>query len=275
MRLKHVVWGALGLCLLAGCASKGEVDALHQDMDEMKTRLFTLESGLNGLRTETHQGIEKSLKGYQQDIETLRKGTADLQATLDSARVDMQVLTGKVDDVTRLAKKPAEDIDLLREDTTQKMKALDDRLQKVEKELDDLQKSIADLKTTAAEQTPDALYQKGLDAYRAQDYQKARDTMTQFLKLYPNNDLAANAQYWLGETYYSTKNYDQAILAFQTVIQNFPGKDKVPAAMLKQALAFKELGDMKSARYVLRKLVDDYPLTDEAKTAKTKLRELK
>jgi TolA-binding protein len=62
-----------------------------------------------------------------------------------------------------------------------------------------------------------------------------------------DHDLAANAFYWIGETHYSEKSYDQAILAFEKVIKNYPGKEKAPAAMLKQAMAFKALGDGKSA----------------------------
>jgi tol-pal system protein YbgF len=87
--------------------------------------------------------------------------------------------------------------------------------------------------------------------------------------------LAANAHYWLGETYYSEKKYDQAILEFQEVIKNFPGKEKVPAAMLKQAMAFKEMGDTKSARYLYKKLIEEFPAAAEAKSAKEKLKDLK
>jgi TolA-binding protein len=45
--------------------------------------------------------------------------------------------------------------------------------------------------------------------------------------------------------------------------------------MLKQAMAFKELGDVKSARYVLKKLIEDFPFAEEVKTAKEKLKEYK
>jgi TolA-binding protein len=64
-------------------------------------------------------------------------------------------------------------------------------------------------------------------------------------------------------------------LEYQEVIKNFPNKDKAPAAMLKQAMAFKGLGDDKSARYVYKKLIQDYPSSEEAKKAKEKLKGLK
>ena len=96
-----------------------------------------------------------------------------------------------------------------------------------------------------------------------------------FLEQNPKHELAANAHYWIGETHYSEKNYEPAILAFQEVIKNFPDKDKVPAAMLKQAMAFNAINDAKSAKYILKKLVDGYPKSDEAKKGKELLKELK
>ncbi len=261
--------------LLTGCASKGELEFLQRDQEELKAQLFRVEKDLGGIRSEAKEGLEKNLKNFQKEVDAIRKGTADLQATLDSAKVDMQVLTGKVDDVTLLAKKPAEDITLFKEDSIKRFSTIEERLLKLEGSLDELQKKVAETKTKELEQAPDALYQKGLDLFRGGDPLKSREQLSKFLELYPTHELTANAHYWLGETYYSEKKYDQAILEFQEVIKNFPGKEKVPAAMLKQAMAFKELGDAKSARYVYKKLLEDFPYADEAKLAKERLRELK
>jgi len=101
----------------------------------------------------------------------------------------------------------------------------------------------------------------------------ARETFSKFLEKFPKHDLAANANYWIGETYYGEKNYEQAILSFQEVIKNYPQQPKVPSAMLKQALAFKAIKDTKSANYVLKKLVTGYPKSDEAKKAKELLKQ--
>ncbi|KAF0220816.1 MAG: TPR repeat-containing [Geobacteraceae bacterium] len=263
------------LLALSGCASQGDMQNTQRDMDEVKTRIFQMEKDLGGVRSETKEGIEKTIKGFQTDIETLRKGTADLQATLDSAKVDMQVLTGKVDDVALMAKKPTEDISLMKEDSDRRLATIEDRIQKLEKGFEEFQKKVVETRTKDLEKSPDVLYQKALDTFRGGNPQKARELFTRFIELYPNHELAANAHYWLGETFYGDKKYDQAILEFQQIIKNFPGKEKVPAAMLKQAMAFKELGDVKSARYVLKKLIDDFPFAEEVKTAKEKLKEYK
>jgi len=260
--------------VLAGCVSRGDFDVMQRDMDELKNRTIALEKDLNLLKSETREETEKTLKENRKDIETLRKETADLQATLESAKVDMQVLAGKVDDATQSAKKPVEDISLLREDLDRRITALETRAGNLEKNVDDMQKKGTD---TSAKQalTPEDLYQQGLNTFKAGNTQKAREFLQKFVDQYPHHELAANAHYWLGETYYTEKIYDQAVLEFENVIKNYPGKEKVPAAMLKQGLAFKGLGDVKNARYVLNKLISTYPRSEEAAQAKKKLKELK
>jgi tol-pal system protein YbgF len=276
--------------LLAGCVSKGDFNVVQSDIDEMKGRSFRLEKELAGVQSyvkdelakqarqvqeeasRLRSGTTDQLQGTQKDLDDLRKGTADLQANLDSVKVDMRSLSGKMDDLSLLVKKPGDDLALLREDMERRLAAVEERLKKLEKGLEETEK-----KATTKEEglSPEALYQQGLTALKGGNPQQARDLLTRFVTAYPKHDLAANAQYWIGETYYSEKNYEQAILEFQQLIKNYPGREKVPAALLKQGMAFKELGDLKSARYVYNKLLDDYPSSAEAKLAKERLKDLK
>jgi tol-pal system protein YbgF len=98
--------------------------------------------------------------------------------------------------------------------------------------------------------------------------------MEAFLKRYPEHDLAVNAAYWIGETYYAEKNYEQAILQFEEIIQKYGDHPKVASAMLKQALAFESTGDQATARLLLQRVIERYPLSDEAGKAKQKLQTL-
>jgi tol-pal system protein YbgF len=263
------------LFTLAGCASRGDLDIVQGDMNELKTRLFAMGKDMDMMRSETKAGIEQSLKGSQQDVNALRKAAADLQATLDSSRVDMQALAGQVDDVRIMARKPADDIALLKEDTDKRMTVLTERVEKLEKNTLDLQNRLAELKTVLAEKNPEDLYQKGLATFKGGDMTMAREQFSKFLEANPKHELTANARYWLGETYYRDKNYDQAILEFQEVIKNFPTKEKAPSAMLKQAMSFKELGDAKSANFIFKKLIESYPQSEEARLASEKLKHAK
>jgi tol-pal system protein YbgF len=281
MQRARAVLASLLTLTIFGCASQGDLESVRRDSDEMKSRIFTIDRGLTEVRGAVKEGLEKSLSGYRQsldalqadmagyqkDMATIRKGGADLQASLDSARVDMQLLSGKVDDVRILAQKPADDLALLREDLNKRLASLEDRLSKLEKSVEEQQKKAAQV-----QQTPELLYQQGHDAVDSGETAKARELFNKFLELYPKHKLAANAHYWLGETYYTDKNFEQAVLEFQEVIKNFPEKDKVPAAMLKQGMAFKELGDNKSEVYIFKKLIEEFPKSEEAKAAKEKLR---
>ena len=281
MQRARGVLTSLIMLVVSGCAYQADLTSLRRDTDEMKSRIYTIDKGLGEVRGELKDGVEKSLAGYRQSLEALqrdmsgyqkdmaalRKGGADLQATLDSARVDMQLLTGKVDDVRILAQKPADDVALLKEDLGKRLAALEERLSKLEQSVAQQQQKAAQLP-----QTPESLYQQAYEVMRGGEAAKARELFGKFLELHPKHHLAANAHYWMGETYYSEKNFEQAVLEFQEVIKNFPDKEKVPAAMLKQGMAFKEMGDNKSAAYIFKKLADEFPKSEEAKIAKEKLR---
>ena len=71
--------------------------------------------------------------------------------------------------------------------------------------------------------------------------------MQDFLNRYPKDELAANAQYWLGETYYSEKKWNDAIVEFQKVLKEHKGSDKVPDALLKIGMSFQAQGDCQNA----------------------------
>jgi tol-pal system protein YbgF len=263
---------------LAGCATQSSLDVVRSDVDAVKTRLFSVEKDLGGVRDESKKGIGSVEEEYKSDVTSVRKLSADLQASMDSMKADLQALNGKMDDLGISAKKPADDLARYREDADKRIIALEDRVVKLQTAMDDLNKKVGDLAAQPKKEevvTPESFYAKGLETFKAGDMSAARDIFTKFLDQYPKNDLDANALYWIGETYYNEKGYEAAILAYQEVIKQYPGKDKVPAAMLKQAICFRAIKDNKSARYVLKKVEEEFPKSDEAKKARELLREIK
>jgi tol-pal system protein YbgF len=263
---------------LAGCATQSSLDVVRSDMDAVKTRLFSVERDLGGVRDESKKGIGSVEEEYKSDVTAVRKLAADLQASMDSMRTDFQVLGGKMDDLAISAKKPADDLARYREDADKRIIALEERVVKLQTAMDELNKKVGDLAAQPKKEvavTPESFYAKGLETFKAGDMQAAREIFAKFLDQYPTHDLAANAQYWIGETYYNEKGYEPAILAYQEVIKQYPGKDKVTAAMLKQAICFRAIKDNKSARYVLKKLEEGFPKSDEAKKARELLKEIK
>ena len=277
MKTTHLLVLAM-LTTLSGCASQSDLTAARDDIDSIKMRLFTVEKDLTGIRNESKEGIGVLEKNFRSDVAAVRKISADIQATIDSTKTDMQALNGKIDDMGTSIKKPAEDLDRYRSDAYKRIIALEDRILKQQTLLDEVTRKMEEVNPTKKDgsastaATPDALYMKGLDTFKAGDMPAARDIFSKFLEQHPQHDLAANAHYWIGETHYSEKSYEPAILAFQEVIKNYPRKEKVPAAMLKQAMAFNAIKDTKSAKYVLKKLTESFPKSEEAKKAREMLK---
>lgn len=268
----------LAVSSLTGCASQSSFDNARNDIDSIKTRLFSIDRELSSVREESKTSVGAIEKGFKADVSAVRKMSADIQATIDSTKSEMQALNGKLDDTAAAVKKPAEDLTRYREDADKRIIALEERILKQQVILDSLSKKMAELAKAKKDETassPDALYLKGLDSLKAGDVGTARENFTKFLDQNPKHDLAANAHYWIGETYYSEKNFESAILSYQEVIKSYPGKDKVVAAMLKQAMAFDAIKDSKSAKFVLKKLIEGFPKSEEAKKAKVLLKEIK
>ncbi len=119
------------------------------------------------------------------------------------------------------------------------------------------------------------VYKDAYEAYHKGDLEAARRKFEAFLKQYPNTELSDNAQFWIGETYYLRKDYERAILEYEKAIVKYPEGDKIPAALFKQALAFLELGDKANAKNLLKRVIERYPQSDQAETAKKKLETIK
>lgn len=262
---------ALCSCLLAACASSSTVDAIRRDLHETKERVQNMEKDVHTAR----EG-EKNLKN---DFASLRKTDADISSMMETTKMELQVASARLEDMSQSQKKNSDDLKRYRDDTDRRLVTIEDRIVKLQAALDEMNKRMHEGLAAGPAPTdanrPDALYLKGLESFKANNMAAARTSLAQFVEQHQSHELVPNARYWIGETYYGEKNYEQAILEFQEVIKLYPKKDKAPAAMLKQALSFKALKDVKSSRYVLSRLVQDYPKSDEAKKARALLKELK
>jgi tol-pal system protein YbgF len=114
--------------------------------------------------------------------------------------------------------------------------------------------------TPTAEQAGErAAYQAAFDTLKEGRYKEAKAEFQAFLEQYPNSSFSANAQYWLGEAHYVTRNFKQGIIEFEKVIKGFPGSNKVPDAMLKLGYTYYELKQYPQAKTVLQDLRTHFP----------------
>lgn len=122
---------------------------------------------------------------------------------------------------------------------------------------------------------PRESYDRYITTFKQGNLDAAMQGFSQFLTEYPTSDLAANAQYWLGECYYGKKDYARAIDAFDRVKAGYPSSEKIPSALLKKGFAYLALKDRNRASSVWRQVVDGYPNSPEAGKALEKLAQLK
>jgi tol-pal system protein YbgF len=128
--------------------------------------------------------------------------------------------------------------------------------------------------TTLPTASSDTLYQNSLRDFSTGKYDLARQEFSDYLRNFPTNDLASNAQFYLGEISYAQGNYQDALAQYEIVMSNYPKSFKLAAAMLKKSFAELELGMKSSGIRDLRELIRRFPGSDESRRAQAKLKEL-
>lgn len=164
---------------------------------------------------------------------------------------------------------------------------IDIRLEKMEEEIRNLSAKVDDLlgreertlRPRAEEPVPDTLFFSGEELYHQShldftrgEYDLAIQGFRNYLQKFPNTELSDNAQYWIGECYYSKGEYDGAIEEFKKVEANYPAGNKVPAALYKIGLIYLKLGKKREGETYLRRVISSFPNSPEAKQAKEKLK---
>ena len=107
---------------------------------------------------------------------------------------------------------------------------------------------------------PQRQYDAAMELLRAGDYTGAEGGLQLFLELNPEHALAANAAYWLAETYYVRKNYPAAAAAFARNYRTY-GKDAAKASdnLLKLGMSLEGLGERDKACLSYAELAKEFP----------------
>jgi tol-pal system protein YbgF len=113
--------------------------------------------------------------------------------------------------------------------------------------------------------SPTEIYLQAFADYASGRFDQAIAGFGAFLKYYPNSDYAGNAQYWLGECYYSRQEYGLAVAAFRKTVESYPQGGKAPDALLKMATALRQMNEVSQAEEALRLLRSRYPDTPAAR----------
>jgi tol-pal system protein YbgF len=235
--------------VLAGCATTPEVDPMQVRLDDLDARvgridrivsnqsLIQMAQRVDGLQEEV-RGLRGRIEELQNENVKLRKEQRDLYADLDKRLGETAATAASAAAAAASAA------------------------------------TAAGPSATPAGGDEQTQYARALEELKARNYAAAVEILRGLAAAYPNGALADNTQYWLGEAYYVTQEYDHAAAAFQGVISNWPNSRKVPDAMLKLGYTQAEQNKLPAARATLSQLVARHPDSDAAKLATERLAKL-
>jgi tol-pal system protein YbgF len=224
------------------------------------------------------------------DDDEARKAILDLRAKVDNlsrdlnARIDTKSDKTATLDMLNVNEQTSQEIARLRGQievlandiaTAQKRQRdyytdLDARIKKLEPRQETIDGQAAEVLPNE-KQAYDAAYKQ----FTAGEYDGAITSLQQFVRRFPDSAYASNAQYWLGNAYYTQRDCKNAIAAQQVVVNTYPTSAKAPDAMLNISSCYLEQKDKVNAKKTLQALIKKYPDSASAGTARDRLAAIK
>jgi tol-pal system protein YbgF len=256
------------------CLGRAPAWAANKDMVQLQTQVQQLQEQMTAMQRsfDERMGVMKNLVEQGTDaVNKVANALNGLQTGLQKqqneggSRVDQ--LSGQIQSLN---------------DSLDELKA---RLAKVSKQLEDMQaaqqslgaqqvQAQAQQKAMSDAPPPDVLYNNAFRDYNGNKNDLALQEFSDYIKFYPNTDLAGNCYFYLGELQFRQGNYQQAAQSYDAVLQNFPSGNKAASAQLKKGFSLIELGKQDDGVSELRHLIQRYPHSPEALQARERLRKL-
>jgi len=251
---------------------------VSKEMIQLQTQVQQLQEQMTAMQRsfDERMGVMNNL--VQQDADAANKATAAINLLQTTLQTNLQKEQG--DSASRVDQISGQ-IQALN-DSLDELKA---RLTKVSKQLEDMQSSQQSLAAQQSQQQaqqqalaqappPDVLYNNALRDYNGDKNDLALQEFSDYIKFYPNTDLAGNCYFYLGEIQFRQGNYQQAAQSYDQVLQNFPSGNKAASAQLKKGFALIALGKQDDGVAELRHVIQRYPRSPEALQARERLHKL-
>ncbi len=258
---KAIVWSVAALWCVSGC--------LTLSSEEQRELL--------GRVRDTHARIARLEKSVDQSLaevnEETRRARADMNESLKTVVDEMQRTRGQVDENTYYLRELAQKLDAV------KYSPRAGAVQPSEPVGVREQPSAEPARVAAAQPAgplltpanPEEDYRRAKQDYDRGNLELAKLEFEEYLRLYPDSELAPNAQFWLAECYFKSNELQRAVDEFKKVYTEFPENVKTADAMLNQAYAHLRLEQNEEAVRLLKRVLSDYPVSPAAQSAKIKL----
>ena len=284
LRLPFAVLGLGALAALAGGCSNGAVEALQQDVAQLRQDLNGVTLAMHRNRGDTDTAVAQlDRRTRAESAETTRQLTA-LAARIDSLAAELNRVSARVEETNgriealqrQLAARPAPPPSSAQAPPTS-AQAPPTSAQ--------APPTIAPVPSTGPGPGADQAYQAAYLDFTKGNYPLAVSGFREVIRRFPDSPRADEAQYLIGESYFSlarasaqsgradqaTRELEQAVQEFRRVLLNYPRGAKVPTALYKEGLALIELKQPRLAEARLRYLIENFPQSEEAPLAKERL----
>lgn len=236
--------------------SKKDTKIIIEELEKLAGAVQALDRTLNLMSAETAAMSEK-IKLIEDKVNAITKNQADNNQDRESLELSLQFIKEELNELKNSISK------------------VNDRLLSmpvgtIPAGTDNTEAPTAD----GTAQSPESIYYTAYSDYIKKNYDLAVEGFEQFISLYPNNGLADNSLYWIGECYYSQKKYQEAVNTFNRLRTQYSDGDKVPDAILKEGFALIEMGDQTGGINALKELISKFPLSEEASLAQQKIKEV-
>jgi tol-pal system protein YbgF len=250
--------------LLAG--TKEELVRLQNDVLTLQNQLRLLENSFN----EQMQGLKSLVVQLNDQIGVSNKLLGKMAASLEGGTQGQKTDTQAILQEIRNLKVRVDDTA-----TTLSALALQVSEMKVQsKAMNERAYQSASGDPAALSLSADTIFNEAYSDLVQGNFDLAIEGFSAFIKSFPSNEKADDAQYNIGEAYYNSRKLQQAIAAFTRVIDDYPNADKVASAYFKRGTAEVALGENENAIEDFKLIVQKYPAAAEASLAKTELENL-
>lgn len=229
--------------------------------------ILTLHSAATAKESDDRIGdLERHISTLEKTYMTNNQDVASAVSQIQTFQAEFSGVKGEVEAVSHQLQSQHEEMMRLISD-------LQARVQSIEEGMGTFSSQVASGtgKTNPAAGAEAESYQKALALANSSKYLEAAAAFTAFVDKYPKSQSTPNARFWIGECFYSARDYKRAIKEFQNFIEKSPKNQKIPEAVFKQGSSFYELGLLDEARAFFEKIVTSYPQSTEAAKAKAKL----
>lgn len=244
-----------------------------QAQRDMSDRISRLENEIETLNRAVYKGERPPVSASSG---ATGRETADLLVRIQQLEGELRDLTGKIEQQSYDNQQIQMRLDALEQDSRMRLEAIETQLRGAPAQTQTpvpAPAQTAPVPPPQAAAAPErgmsagssasldaaALYEQGFGEIKQGDYAAAEGSFAQFIKTYPDHALAPNAMYWLGETHYVRKQYDQAARVFAEAYQKYPNGPKGADNLLKLGMSLAGAGKKGDACIALAQLKKQYP----------------